>query len=186
MLFRSKITSARFTPTLRDRVKLIDELHNCYDTPSKMYHWLKGAILSCAYIVPKTKLRNIRNETVFMIRNMIDPNTICLDSVRDTVEIIKRAKAVNRQFDNTASAMMTNWDIKQMEWDNFVPARLAEVDSDNSTNEGCNPFPDPPALLSKEAIIAQGIGRDPYGHVICIAHRSGYPDAVPEIGRAHV
>ena len=48
-----KITGARFIPTLRDMVQLIDELYQCYDTPSKMYHWLKGAILSCAYIVPE-------------------------------------------------------------------------------------------------------------------------------------
>jgi len=41
--------------------------------------------------------------------------------VRQTVALMKKAKEITKQFDKSASAIMTNWDIRCMEWVDYTP-----------------------------------------------------------------
>ena len=137
-----------------------------------MYQWLKAVILSCEFVVPGTNVRDLRNDTIFMIRKMIDPTTVCTNDTKETAEIMRRANVIARQFDNTASAIMTNWDIWCMKEGIYEPVVLAARTAENPS-EGFNPFPDLPAPLSTDEIAKRKIPFRPYKIVICQKHESG-------------
>ncbi|MCP4902123.1 MAG: hypothetical protein GY906_34585, partial [bacterium] len=157
----TSISSARFVPTLGDRLGLIEEL-NLQNTPTKMYHWLKTTIISCRYIVHNLPLRRIRSDTIFFVKEMIDPMAVYDTCTKSTIALRRRALELSKQFDNTASAIMTNWDIRVREWEEYAPSVVPET-----PNVAHVPFPDRATPCSLEELEQLGLDRDPSGHVLC-------------------
>ena len=48
-----------------------------------MYEWLKNLIISCRYITPgEDTFREIKIKTIAMLRKMLDPDSICGETMR--------------------------------------------------------------------------------------------------------
>ncbi|MCP4896954.1 MAG: hypothetical protein GY906_08255, partial [bacterium] len=160
----TSINSARFVPTLGDRLRLIEEL-SLHNTPTKMYHWLKTTIISCRYIVHNRPLRKIRNDTIFLIKEMIDPMAVYDTCPSSTTALRKRALEISKQFDNTASAIMTNWDIRVREWEEYTPSVVPDA-----PNVAHDPFPARATPCSLVELEHLGLDKDPSGHILCPEH----------------